>query len=107
MPVRFEAAILSRIRSAVTSRSNCAKDRSTFRVSRPIELVVLNACVTETKDTPAASKISTIFAKSDSARVSRSTLQTTTVSTRPARTSSSSRCSPDRFMVPPEIPPSS
>src|SRR5579862_182463 len=58
MPFRFEAAILSRIRSPVTSRSNWAKDNSTLRVSRPIEVVVLNCCVTETNDTPLASKIS-------------------------------------------------
>ena len=31
MPLRFEAAILSRIRSPVTSRSKCAKDSSTQR----------------------------------------------------------------------------
>src|SRR5437899_12493290 len=41
IPFFFEAAILSRIRSPVTSRSNWAKDSSTLRVSRPIELVVL------------------------------------------------------------------
>src|SRR5258705_10155079 len=35
MPFFFEAAILSRIRSPVTSRSNWAKDNSTLRVSRP------------------------------------------------------------------------
>src|SRR5260370_25777018 len=40
MPLFFEAAILSRMRSPVSSRSNWAKDRSTLRVSRPIELVV-------------------------------------------------------------------
>ena len=74
MPLRFEAAILSRMRSAVTSRSNWAKDRSTFRVSRPIDVVVLKAWVTETKETPAASKMPTILAKSVSERVSRSTL---------------------------------
>jgi hypothetical protein len=74
MPFRFDAATLSRIRSAVTSRSNWAKDRSTLSVSRPIEDVVLKAWVTDTKDTTAPSKISTIFAKSDSARVRRSTL---------------------------------
>ena len=51
-PLRLEAAILSRIRSEVTSRSNWANDSSTFSVSRPIELVVLNCWVTETKDTP-------------------------------------------------------
>ena len=33
MPFFFEAAILSRMRSAVTSRSNWAKDRSTFSVT--------------------------------------------------------------------------
>src|SRR5258705_606539 len=40
-PLRLEAAILSRIRSDVTSRSNWAKDKSTLSVSRPIEV----ACV--------------------------------------------------------------
>src|SRR2546421_4699050 len=38
IPFFFEAAILSRIRSPMTSRSNCAKDNRTFRVKRPIEL---------------------------------------------------------------------
>src|SRR5947199_345852 len=37
MPFFFEAAILSRMRSPVTSRSNWAKDSSTFKVSRPID----------------------------------------------------------------------
>src|SRR3954453_4224201 len=54
MPLRFEAAILSRMRSPVTSRSNWAKDNSMLSVSRPMLLVVLNACVTDTNDTPAA-----------------------------------------------------
>ena len=49
LPLR--EAILSRIRSPVTSRSNWAKDKRTFRVSRPMLVVVLNAWVTETKDT--------------------------------------------------------
>src|SRR5579859_866027 len=49
MPFFFDAAILSRIRSPVTSRSNWAKDRSTLSVKRPMELVVLNCWVTETK----------------------------------------------------------
>src|SRR6266436_1171573 len=44
IPLRLEAAILSRMRSPVTSRSNCAKDSSTLRVRRPIEVVVLK-CV--------------------------------------------------------------
>src|SRR5205085_9943946 len=40
----------------------------------PIELVVLNCCVTETNDTASASKSSTNRAKSARERVSRSTL---------------------------------
>ena len=51
MPFFFEAAILSRIRSPVTSRSNWANDSRTFRVRRPIEVVVLNCWVIETKET--------------------------------------------------------
>src|SRR5206468_268543 len=74
IPFFFEAAILSRIRSPVTSRSNWAKDNSTLRVSRPIEFVVLNCWVTATNEAPCASKISTSRAKSASERVSRSTL---------------------------------
>jgi hypothetical protein len=34
----------------VTSRSNCAKVSSMFRVRRPIEGVVLNCCVTDTNE---------------------------------------------------------
>ena len=49
IPFLFEAAILSLMRSPVTSRSNCAKERSTFSVRRPMEFVVLNCWVTETK----------------------------------------------------------
>ena len=52
MPLRLEAAILSRMRSPVTSRSNWAKDSSTLRVSRPMLVVVLKLWVTDTKDTP-------------------------------------------------------
>jgi hypothetical protein len=51
MPFLFEAAILSLIRSPVTSRSNGAKDSRTLRVNRPMLVVVLNAWVTETNDT--------------------------------------------------------
>lgn len=64
MPLRFDAAILSRMRSPVTSRSNCAKESRIFRVSRPMEVVVLNCWVTDTNETPRASKASTILAKS-------------------------------------------
>ena len=65
---------MSRMRSPVTSRSNWAKDSSTLRVSRPMLVVVLKAWVIDTNETVLASKISTILAKSASARVSRSTL---------------------------------
>ena len=73
-PFFFDAAILSRMRSPATSRSNWAKDSKTLRVSRPIDVVVLNCWVTDTNDTPRASKLSVILAKSASARVSRSIL---------------------------------
>src|SRR5215207_8356801 len=51
MPRRFEAASLSRIRSPVTSRSNCAKDNSMLSVSLPMLVVVLKDWVTETNET--------------------------------------------------------
>src|SRR6266511_3802224 len=72
-PLRLEAAILSRMRSEVTSRSNWANDSSTFSVSRPIEVVVLNCWVTDTKDTWWRSNSSTSLAKSASDRVRSST----------------------------------
>jgi hypothetical protein len=59
---------LSGMRSEVTSLSNWAKDRSTLSVSRPIDVVVLNCWVTETNDTPCASKSSASLAKSASDR---------------------------------------
>ena len=74
MPLALEAAILSRIRSAVTSRSNCAKLSSTLSVRRPMLVAVLKDWVTETKDAPAPSSRSTSLAKSASERVSRSIL---------------------------------
>ena len=43
MPFFLEAAILSLMRSPVTSRSNWAKERRTLSVSLPIEVVVLKA----------------------------------------------------------------
>ncbi len=55
---------MSRIRSPITSRSNWANESNTFNVSRPIEVVVLNAWVTETNETLCRSKISTMRAKS-------------------------------------------
>jgi hypothetical protein len=54
MPHAREAANLSWIRSPITSRSNWAKLSRMFSVSRPMDVVVLNACVTLTKVTPKA-----------------------------------------------------
>ena len=45
MPFFLDAAILSRMRSPVTSRSNCAKLSSALSVSRPRLVVILNDCV--------------------------------------------------------------
>src|SRR3954451_22041371 len=73
MPFFFEAAILSRTRSPMTSRSNWAKDSRMLRVSRPIDVVVLNCWVTATKLTACRSNNSTILAKSIKDRVRRST----------------------------------
>ena len=69
MPFMRLALTLSRIRSAVTSRSNWAKDRRMLRVRRPIEVVVLKLCVTDTKVTLLRSKTSTSFEKSISERL--------------------------------------
>ncbi len=74
MPFFRLAATLSRMRSAVTSRSNWANDSRMFSVSRPIDVVVLNDCVTETKVTPLRSNTSTSLAKSASDRLRRSIL---------------------------------
>jgi hypothetical protein len=74
MPFFFDAAILSRMRSPAISHSNWANDSSMLSVRRPIEVVVLNCCVTDTNDALWASRTSTILAKSASDRVNRSTL---------------------------------
>jgi hypothetical protein len=65
-PFFFDAAILSRMRSPAISRSNWANDSSMLSVRRPMELVVLNCCVTDTNDALRASRTSTILAKSAS-----------------------------------------
>ena len=74
MPLRREAANLSRIRSPITSRSNWAKESRMLSVSRPMQVVVLNCWVTETKVTSWRSNASTSLAKSISERLSRSIL---------------------------------
>src|ERR1700731_717274 len=66
MPLRFDAAILSRMRSPAISRSNWAKESSMLSVRRPMDVVELNCCVTDTKDALWASRTSTILAKSAS-----------------------------------------
>ena len=65
---------MSRMRSPITSRSNWAKESRMLSVSRPIEVVVLNDCVTLTKVTLLRSNTSTSLAKSISERLSRSIL---------------------------------
>jgi hypothetical protein len=62
------------MRSAVTSRSNWANDKSMLRVSLPMLVVVLNDWVTDTNEVLVLSSCSTSLAKSNSDRVSRSTL---------------------------------
>ena len=74
MPFFRLAATLSRMRSAVTSRSNWANESRMFSVSLPIDVVVLKLCVTETKVTPFRSNTSTSLAKSASERDRRSIL---------------------------------
>jgi hypothetical protein len=66
----LDAAILSRMRSLVISRSNWANDSRMLSVNLPIEIVVLKACVTLTKYTPLRLKVSTSLSKSPGARVS-------------------------------------
>ncbi len=73
-PLRRAAAILSRVRSLIISRSNWANDSRMFSVSRPIELVVLKCWVTETNETVRLSNRSMIREKSISDRLRRSTL---------------------------------
>jgi hypothetical protein len=46
-PFLLAAAILSRVRSLMISRSNWAKLSRMFKVKRPMEWVVLNCWVTE------------------------------------------------------------
>jgi hypothetical protein len=70
----LEAAILSRTRSPISSRSNWAKDSSTLSVSRPMLERVLNDWVTDTNEMPCVSNSSISLAKSASERVRRSTL---------------------------------
>src|SRR6266853_5515851 len=59
-PLRLEAAILSRMRSEVTSRSNWANERRILSVSRPMDVVVLNCWVTDTNETLCWSNSSTV-----------------------------------------------
>jgi hypothetical protein len=74
MPLRRDAAILSRMRSAMTSRSDWANESSTLSVKRPMLVVVLKLWVTLTNVTLLRSKTSTSLAKSINERLSRSIL---------------------------------
>src|SRR3954451_4072960 len=46
-PLRRAADSLSRVRSLIISRSNCANDSRMFSVGRPIDVLVLKSCVTD------------------------------------------------------------
>ena len=74
LPLRRAAAILSRVRSAMISRSNWANENRMFSVKRPMGAAVLNCWVTDTKETPRSWKIPMMRAKSNRLRLSRSTL---------------------------------
>ena len=106
-PLRLDAAILSRIRSEVTSRSNWANDSSTFNVSRPIEVVVLNCWVTETNDTLCWSNSSTSLAKSAKRAGQSVDLIDDDDIDLAGLDIRSSRCRAGRSVLPPEKPPSS
>ena len=73
-PFLLAADILSRVRSLMISRSNCANDSRMCNVSRPREVLVLNSCVTDTKLTPRFSNKDNKRAKSSKQRLSLSTL---------------------------------
>src|SRR5262249_59526265 len=64
MPLRLEAAILSRTRSPISERSNWANDSGTLSVSRPMLELGLKDWVTDTNETPWASNSSMSLAKS-------------------------------------------
>ena len=68
------ARFSERMRRACCGGVPWANDSSTFKVNRPIEVVVLNCWVTDTKDTSCRSNSSTSLAKSASERVRRSIL---------------------------------
>jgi hypothetical protein len=72
--LRRVAAILSRVRSEMISRSNWAKESSTLSTSRPMLVALLNCWVIETKETLCFSNVSIMRAKSSSERLRRSTL---------------------------------
>lgn len=57
MPFFLLAAILSRTRSAPSSRSNCANDSRIFNVNLPMESQVLKCCVTDTNEQLFFSKV--------------------------------------------------
>ncbi len=76
MPLAFEAAILSRMRSPVTSRSNWANDSRTLRVSRPTLVVVLNAWVNRVAAVPTAEALTALSAERDELNAREATMQT-------------------------------
>ena len=102
MPRLREAYILSRMRSAVISRSNCAKDMRMLSIMRPAAFDVSICWVTETNDTSCCSKSFERSVKSQRERERRSILYTTTTLICPTSMSLRSSVSAGRFIVPPE-----
>ena len=106
-PLRPRARAASspaRVRSPMTWRSNSANAAKMWKTSRPPEVVVSTASVSERSPTPPASSRSTVAISCRSERASRSSRQTASVS--PGRRKSSaaascgrSRCAPDAVSV--------
>ena len=77
-------------------------------VSRPIEVVVLNCCVTETNEAPCASStLDDLGEVGERAGEAVDLVDDDDVEPCLASMSASSRCRAGRSMVPPEKPPSS
>ena len=97
---------MSRTRSPITSRSNCANDSNTLSVSRPMLDVVLNDWVTETKETPCRRNLHQLGEVGERARQTVDLVDDDDVDL-PTRTCSSSACRAGRSREAPERPPSS
>ena len=96
------------MRSEVTSRSNWAKDSSTFSVSRPMEVVVLKCWVTETNETPCGiEQLDELGEVGQRAGQAIDLVDDDDVDLAGPRSSASSAAEPAGPSMPPEKPPSS